>query len=118
MSTHTHSTAALSDITADGSLGRRATYILQAARQRAEDNPDNPAFTDRDMLRILGYSDPNAVRPRITELIGMGLLIEVDAVRDSVTGKTVRRSRAATAREITLWRQRHDTTSPRQLDLL
>ena len=100
MSIHEHSTAALADLTADGTLGKRAAEILSAARGLALDpDPAKRAWTDRDMLRVLGYSDMTAVRPRITELLSMGLLIEVDAVRDPVTGKTVRRCRAATDRD-------------------
>lgn len=32
--------------------------------------------TDRQIMRHLGFTDPNTTRPRVTELIKMGYLIE------------------------------------------
>lgn len=46
--------------------------------------------TDRDVMVSLGFNDPNAVRPRITELIKEGVLQEVGSSEDVITGKTVR----------------------------
>ena len=46
--------------------------------------------TDRDVMVSLGFTDPNAVRPRITELIKEGLLQEVGHSEDVITGKRVR----------------------------
>lgn len=46
--------------------------------------------TDRQVMIGMGFSEPNAVRPRITELVDAGELVEVDSVRCEVTGKTVR----------------------------
>lgn len=58
---------------------------------------DNPAlsFTDRQALNRLypGSGDMNMVRPRITELIESGYLIECGSVSCPVTGKTVRECR-------------------------
>lgn len=117
---HANSSTVLADILSDGSLSKRSADILSAARVLHLDrDPSVRAFTDRQMMHILGFTDMNSVRPRITELTDTGYLVEVDSVRDEVTGKTVRRSRAATAREIVLWRQRNDPRySNRQLDLL
>lgn len=50
--------------------------------------------TDRDVMRWLGFSEPGAVRPRITELIGIGALEECGSIKCGVTGKTVRLVRA------------------------
>lgn len=50
----------------------------------------NGCVTDREVMRGLGFTDPNAVRPRITELIDAGRLEEVGSRRDGQTGKTVR----------------------------
>lgn len=50
---------------------------------------DKP-LTDRDVLTIMGFSDMNCVRPRITELIKRGVLVEVSKVTDPFTFKTVR----------------------------
>ena len=36
----------------------------------------NTAMTDREVMKKLGYSEPNAVRPRNTELIKKGFLEE------------------------------------------
>lgn len=47
-------------------------------------------WTDRQMMNALGFTDMNAVRPRITSLVQKGILKEVGSVRDMVTGKTVR----------------------------
>jgi len=50
----------------------------------------NGPGTDRDVMRGLGFSEPNAVRPRCTELVDAGVLVEVGSRRCPVTGKTVR----------------------------
>jgi hypothetical protein len=47
-------------------------------------------MTDREVMRALLYSDMNAVRPRISELIDLGLLRECGKRVDSVTGRHVR----------------------------
>jgi len=46
--------------------------------------------TDREVMKGMGFSDPNSVRPRITELIERGKLMEVCSRRDTATGKSVR----------------------------
>jgi predicted HTH transcriptional regulator len=46
--------------------------------------------TDRQIMEHLGFSDLNAVRPRITELVQRGILTEAASTRDPITGKTVR----------------------------
>lgn len=48
------------------------------------------AMTDREIMRYLGFSDPNAVRPRITELIAKKELREVGSKLDRSTMRTVR----------------------------
>lgn len=50
----------------------------------------HPRVTDRDVMVGLGYSDMNSVRPRITEAVDLGALVEVGEKRCEVTGKTVR----------------------------
>lgn len=49
----------------------------------------NPA-SDRTLKSRMGYDDMNMVRPRVTELVDKGLLKEVDKIKCSTTGKTVR----------------------------
>ena len=46
--------------------------------------------TDRQIATLLGYSDLNRVRPRITELLQEGALIEHHATRCKVTRRLVR----------------------------
>jgi hypothetical protein len=51
--------------------------------------------TDRHVKEALfGGADMNTVRPRITELIAMGLCHEVGSIKDEVTGLHVRIVRA------------------------
>lgn len=60
--------------------------------------------TDREVAYGMGYGENlNAVRPRITELLDAGRLIEVGDVKCPVTGKTVRRVDIRRQRQGTLW---------------
>jgi len=47
-------------------------------------------LTDRMVKDMLGFEDMNSVRPRITELIKNGYLLESDRAKCPVTGKKVR----------------------------
>tara|TARA_R100001163_G_scaffold14424_1_gene13172 strand:- start:4136 stop:4414 length:279 start_codon:yes stop_codon:yes gene_type:complete len=47
-------------------------------------------YTDRQVKTILGFNDMNQVRPRITELIQLGLLEEVGKTKCPITCKMVR----------------------------
>jgi len=49
------------------------------------------ALRDRQVKDILNLPDMNSVRPRITELINRGFLMEVDSEKCPITGKKVRR---------------------------
>lgn len=64
-------------------LGRRAREILDHLNT-------NGAKTDREVMNDLGYSEPNAVRPRITELVRKGLARECGKERCPVTNRHVR----------------------------
>jgi hypothetical protein len=66
-------------------LSKRENAILLLLRSR------NTPMTDREIVRSLGFSDMNAVRPRVTELVTKGYVREVGSVRCEITGKTVRR---------------------------
>lgn len=48
------------------------------------------AATDRQVMEALGFTDMNSVRPRINDMMKMGLLIEVGSRKDSATGHRVR----------------------------
>jgi hypothetical protein len=50
-----------------------------------------PGSTDREVMLALGFSDPNAVRPRLTALIESGVVREAGKIQCAITGKTVRR---------------------------
>lgn len=89
MSIHTHSHMAYEDMNIGGKLSRRQAAILSWLLTR------NRPHTDREVAAGMGYPDMNAVRPRITELLRMGVLEEVDAVACPVTRKRVRRIQPA-----------------------
>ena len=69
-------------------ISHRALQVLAVLRQ------SKAAMTDREIMRSLGFSDPNSVRPRITELIDAGIITEAGNTKDELTGKTVRKVRA------------------------
>jgi hypothetical protein len=46
--------------------------------------------TDRGVMQGMGFTEPNQVRPRITELVDLGLIEEHRDVTCPVTGATVR----------------------------
>jgi hypothetical protein len=65
-------------------MSHRAAMIYSWLKQHA------PA-TDRQVMVGLGFTDMNAVRPRITELLEMGVLwAHPESRRDPMTGKSVR----------------------------
>lgn len=52
-------------------------------------------MTDREVMRALGWTDPNMVRPGITKLTQVGVLAEVGQIKCEITGRTVRLSTRA-----------------------
>jgi predicted HTH transcriptional regulator len=64
-------------------LSKRAWLVLAYITQ-------NGPKTDRQVMEGMGFKEPNAVRPRITELVDAGKLVEVRSVKCPRTGKTVR----------------------------
>jgi len=64
-------------------LGARAKRILAELRR-------NGPGTDRELMKRLGFHDPNSVRPRITELIRAGLVREAESRQCAVTLRKVR----------------------------
>lgn len=59
--------------------------------------------TDREVMVGMGFTDMNAVRPRVSELILAGRLMEVCSVKCEVTGKTVRKVDVRRARQEALF---------------
>ena len=45
--------------------------------------------TDMEITRKSGFKDPNKIRPRRNELVGLGYIAEKDKRKCEVTGKTV-----------------------------
>lgn len=83
---HDNSLAARGDERLQAALTGRRAQIVAWLREHG------PA-TDREIVEGVFFAgaDMNLVRPRVTELLRAGLLIEVGSVRDPVTGMTVRR---------------------------
>lgn len=110
---HTNSTASLAGEKSNGRLCRRAEAVLTALR--AIGHPP----TDREIAEHLKFADLNAVRPRITELITLGLVVELASVTCPITGKTVRTTRALHAAEIAAARAAADAafSAPPQREL-
>lgn len=67
------------------SLSDRASKIYEYVRGQSSNS-----FTDRQIMTNLGFTEPNQVRPRITELVERGLLYESGSAKCDVTDKTVR----------------------------
>lgn len=61
-------------------LGQRQKVIYLTIR-------DYPHRTDREITQILGFSDPNMVRPRRKELIDKELILSSGIVTCHITGK-------------------------------
>jgi hypothetical protein len=79
--------------TIEDERGERAELIYRLLIQGGRE------LTDRQIMTELGFGEPNAVRPRISELVGNRWLVECGTTECPVTGKHVRRVRALTADE-------------------
>lgn len=69
----------------DDLFSKRELAVLGAVRRAFR-----ARATDREVMIALGFTDMNSVRPRITELVKDGLLVEDGSETDPITGKTVR----------------------------
>jgi len=67
------------------SISKRGADVLRVIRNCEH------ALTDREVMQALGFTDPNSVRPRITELLDGGFIREAGTTVDSLTGKKVRK---------------------------
>ena len=70
-------------------LSTRARLIYQFMVQRHE------PMTDRQVQAAMGFEERGMVQPRISELVKVKLLTEVDRVGCPKTGKPVRRTLAS-----------------------
>lgn len=68
----------------DELLGKRREKVVAVLRASRD------ALTDREVMTKLGFIDPNAVRPRITELVEAGIVRETGSTECPVTRKRVR----------------------------
>ena len=82
---HRHSAKALDAHAESGRLSERCKMILTALRA-AQGGP----MTDRQIKDALLLDDMNSVRPRITEMVRDGILVEIGSTTCPVTGMTVR----------------------------
>lgn len=73
-------------------LSKRAEEILAWITEHGP-------HTDREVMEGMGFPDMNNVRPRITELVKMGKLMEVGDVVCPLTKKSVRRVDIRRARQ-------------------
>lgn len=64
-------------------FNKREVEILKAFRNKGP-------MTDREVMFELCFEDPNAVRPRISDLIDDGVLVQIGDKPDPITGRTVR----------------------------
>lgn len=66
-------------------LGKRQGKILQAVTSMKK------LVTDRQVKNLLGLEDMNQVRPRISELLRLGVLKEGTPIKCPTTNRLVRR---------------------------
>jgi hypothetical protein len=81
---HRNSSAAFHQEQDAGRLSRRNAEILKVVSTSVSE------LSDREVMRELGYTDPNKVRPGITTMIKCGVLCEVGTKVDSESRKRVR----------------------------
>lgn len=84
MSIHDNSTASLDALKASGTKLRRRYEVFNVFETAGR------PLTDRVVMQVLGFKEPNAVRPRVTELRNDGLLVEVWKVWCEETKRHVR----------------------------
>lgn len=78
-----HANSRQAHLEALGMISRRERMVLDWVREHGK-------ATDRQIVVGLGFTDMNACRPRVTELVQVGALREVGSVICPVTGKRVR----------------------------
>ena len=70
---------------------RREAYILRPVTRQDQilKVMGDRAMTARQIARELGFTDLNAVKPRLTELSHEGKILATDKVMDETTGRKV-----------------------------
>lgn len=80
---HENSKRSLRDV--QEKVGGRCQLILDCLRKNSR------GMSDRDIMMDLSFTDPNAVRPRVTELIKRGMVEEcLNSAQCAITGRRVR----------------------------
>ena len=80
---HENSKKSFSDI--QEKVGKRSQLILDCLRKNTR------GLSDRDIMMDLSFTDPNTVRPRVTELIKRGMVEEcLHSAQCGITGRRVR----------------------------
>lgn len=69
--------------------GKERLYELRRAKVLAALRSSPAPMTVREIMTYCGFEDPNAVRPRVTELLKDGALIEAGNVQCPITGRRV-----------------------------
>lgn len=90
MKTHQNSLLSYWSSGATNSFNRREQLCIAAYRKLG-------SATDREVMVACGFAEMNCVRPRISNLIDLGVAVEVGSVTCPVTKKTVRRVQLAQA---------------------
>jgi len=87
---HQNSLFAIQQQRDSGKLSQREQLILQVLEN---DTLQHLGRTDRMIMNALKFTDMNAVRPRITEMVKKGVLEECGDTMDPATQQRVRRVR-------------------------
>lgn len=86
---HQNSLFALQEEKDAGKLDKRSKMIL-GVLESSPLRTWNGGMHARQIMKALGFTDANSVKPRITEMIAAGILEECGSTKDRETGKTVR----------------------------
>lgn len=87
--THRHSIESFKEMIRTGARNTRCLLIYKLLTKYKKPK------TDKQISAALGSQDPNYARPRITEMIKSGALVEAGETYDTKTQRTVRLVRLA-----------------------
>lgn len=90
MGRHSHHNMHRNSVKDAAAFGERERLVLDCIAA------SSVPLTDREVMKRLGFVDPNAVRPAITHLRDRGAIVEDADVKDALTNRMVRATRLAT----------------------
>jgi hypothetical protein len=96
----------------DDLFGKRHQKVIAVLRTHTY------AMTDRMVMNACGFFDPNAVRPRITELVEAGVVVEAGNTECPITHKTVRLVKLAKPKPAQAEFQLGDVVTPAVVETL